>query len=84
MTLLSGPAAAPAAGLALGFKDFISVDMGGTSFDAALVRGGQPAVTTSGTVNRYALALLASDLSSYTTGTIVTIDGGMVNRGSLI
>ncbi len=29
-------------------------------------------------------ALLASDLSSYTTGTIVTIDGGMANRGSLI
>lgn len=31
-----------------------------------------------------AVALLASDLSSYTTGTVVTIDGGMVNRGSLI
>ena len=30
------------------------------------------------------VALLVSDLSSYTTGTIVTIDGGMVNRGSLI
>ena len=30
------------------------------------------------------VALLASDRSSYTTGTIVTIDGGMTNRGSLI
>ncbi|OGA06328.1 MAG: short-chain dehydrogenase [Betaproteobacteria bacterium RIFCSPHIGHO2_12_FULL_69_13] len=30
------------------------------------------------------VTLLASDLSSYTTGTIVTIDGGMANRGSLI
>ena len=30
------------------------------------------------------VALLASDLSSYTTGTVFTIDGGMVNRGSLI
>ena len=30
------------------------------------------------------VALLASDLSSYTTGTIVTIDGGMSHRGSLI
>lgn len=30
------------------------------------------------------VALLASDLSSYTTGTIVTIDGGMANRGQLI
>ena len=30
------------------------------------------------------VTLLASDLSSYTTGTIITIDGGMTNRGSLI
>ena len=30
------------------------------------------------------VALLASDLSAYTTGTIVTIDGGMANGGSLI
>ena len=30
------------------------------------------------------VALLASDLSAYTTGTIITIDGGMANRGSLI
>jgi len=29
-------------------------------------------------------ALLASDLSAYTTGTIVTVDGGMANGGSLI
>lgn len=28
-------------------------------------------------------AFLASDLSSYTTGTIVTVDGGMVNKGPL-
>jgi NAD(P)-dependent dehydrogenase (short-subunit alcohol dehydrogenase family) len=28
--------------------------------------------------------LLASDLSAYTTGTVVTIDGGMANAGSLI
>jgi NAD(P)-dependent dehydrogenase (short-subunit alcohol dehydrogenase family) len=30
------------------------------------------------------VTMLASDLSSYTTGTIITIDGGMTNRGSLI
>ena len=59
-TLLSGPAAAPAAGLACMAPSretsFISMDMGGTSFDAALVRNGEPAVTSSGTVNHYALA----------------------------
>jgi NAD(P)-dependent dehydrogenase (short-subunit alcohol dehydrogenase family) len=30
------------------------------------------------------VVLLASDRSSYTTGTVFTIDGGIVNRGSLI
>ncbi len=30
------------------------------------------------------VAMLASDLSAYTSGTIVTIDGGMAHRGSLI
>jgi len=27
------------------------------------------------------VAFLASDLSAYTTGTVVTIDGGLANRG---
>lgn len=84
MTLLSGPAAAPAAGLALGYEDFISVDMGGTSFDAALVRGGQPAVTTSGTVNRYALALPSMEINTIGAGggSIAWIDeGGLLRMG---
>jgi NAD(P)-dependent dehydrogenase (short-subunit alcohol dehydrogenase family) len=29
------------------------------------------------------VVFLASDLSGYTSGTVVTIDGGMTNRGSL-
>jgi len=84
MTLLSGPAAAPAAGLALGYRDFISVDMGGTSFDAALVRGGHPAVTTSGTVNRYALALPSMEINTIGAGggSIAWIDdGGLLRMG---
>ena len=84
MTLLSGPAAAPAAGLALGYRYFISVDMGGTSFDAALVRGGQPAVTTSGTVNRYALALPSMEINTIGAGggSIAWIDdGGLLRMG---
>jgi NAD(P)-dependent dehydrogenase (short-subunit alcohol dehydrogenase family) len=39
-----------------------------------------------GTVQEIAgmVAMLASDRSSYTTGTVITIDGGMANAGSLI
>jgi len=88
MTLLSGPAAAPAAGLACMAaqrrKSFITVDMGGTSFDAALVRDGEPAVTTSGTVNRYALALPSMEINTIGAGggSIAWIDdGGLLHMG---
>ena len=88
MTLLSGPAAAPAAGLACMSahrqKNFITVDMGGTSFDAALVRDGRPALTTSGTVNRYALALPSMEINTIGAGggSIAWIDdGGLLHMG---
>jgi N-methylhydantoinase A len=72
VTLLSGPAAGPCAGVAFaephGFRDCVTVDMGGTSFDAALVRDGQPLTVTDGQVNRYSLALPMLD--------IVTIGAG--------
>jgi len=72
VTLLSGPAAGPSAGLAFaeahGHRDYITVDMGGTSFDAALVRDGQPLTVTEGRINRFALALPMLD--------IVTIGAG--------
>ena len=61
LTLLSGPAAGPGAGLGYarihGRNDCITVDMGGTSFDAALVRDGAPIVVTEGEINRYRIAL---------------------------
>ncbi|UCG33878.1 MAG: hydantoinase/oxoprolinase family protein, partial [Phycisphaerales bacterium] len=61
LTLLSGPAAGPGAGLGYvrlhGRNDCITVDMGGTSFDAALVRDGAPLVVTEGEINRYRIAL---------------------------
>jgi len=88
MTLLSGPAAAPVAGLACMApyreKSFITVDMGGTSFDAALVRDGEPAVTTAGTVNRYALALPSLEINTVGAGggSIAWIDhGGLLRMG---
>lgn len=49
-TALSGPAAGTVAAAAIaaqaGFPDVISADMGGTSFDVALIPGGRPAVST--------------------------------------
>ncbi len=61
LTLLSGPAAGPGAGLQYvqvhERSDCITVDMGGTSFDAALVRNGKPVVVTEGEINRYRIAL---------------------------
>lgn len=88
MTLLSGPAAAPAAGLACMAPQrqdsFITVDMGGTSFDAALVRKGEPSITTDGCVNRYALALPSMEISTIGAGggSIAWIDdGGLLHMG---
>ena len=87
-TLLSGPAAAPAAGLAWMAphrrRSFITVDMGGTSFDAALVVDGQPAVTTAGQVNRYAMALPSMEINTIGAGggSIAWIDaGGLLHMG---
>jgi N-methylhydantoinase A len=61
VTLLSGPAGGPVAGIGYtsiqGFDDCITVDMGGTSFDASLVKDQSPIVTTIGEINRLRLAL---------------------------
>ena len=60
-TLLSGPAAGPVAGIEYtsiqGYNDCITVDMGGTSFDAALIKDKTPLVTTEGEIERLRLAL---------------------------
>lgn len=61
VTLLSGPAAGPEAGIAYtsiqGYDDCLTIDMGGTSFDAALIKDKTPLVTTEGEINRLRLAL---------------------------
>jgi N-methylhydantoinase A len=86
-TLLSGPAAAPTAGLVAmqphGENSFITVDMGGTSFDAALVVDGSPSITTSGTVNRFALALPSMEIITIGAGggSIAWIDDGLLRMG---
>ncbi len=85
-TLLSGPAAGPIAGRALAEKhgrdSFITIDMGGTSFEASMVRGGAPAITTSASVNRFAMALPTADIKTIGAGggSIAWIDGGGLLR----
>ena len=85
VTVLSGPAAAPTAGAfyaqLLGYKNCITVDMGGTSFDAAIVINNQCITSTEGSINRYRIALPSLD--------IITIGAGggsigWINEGGLL
>jgi len=61
VTLLSGPAAGPVAGIEYtsihGYNNCITVDMGGTSFDAALIKNRTPLTTTEGEIERLRIAL---------------------------
>ena len=61
VTLLSGPAAGPVAGIEYAaiqeYDDCITIDMGGTSFDTALIKDKTPLVTTEGEIDRLRIAL---------------------------
>ncbi len=61
VTLLSGPAAGPVAGIEYtsiqDYNDCLTIDMGGTSFDAALIKDKTPLVTTEGEIERLRIAL---------------------------
>lgn len=85
VTVLSGPAAAPTAGAyyskLLNHKNCITVDMGGTSFDAAMVVDNQSVTSTEGSINRYRISLPSLD--------IITIGAGggsigWLNEGGLL
>ena len=85
VTVLSGPAAAPTAGAfyskMLGYKNCITADMGGTSFDAAIVINNECVTSTEGKINRYRIALPSLD--------IITIGAGggsigWINEGGLL
>ena len=84
-TLLSGPAAGPIAGQAYAGGDgYITVDMGGTSFEASMARAGTPAITTGATINRFAMALPSMDIKTIGAGggSISWIDnGGLLRMG---
>lgn len=65
----SGPAAAPSAAnyiasVAEGAEDLISVDMGGTSFDVCMVRGGIVPTTTDGWIGDERIAIKMVDINT--------------------
>ncbi|MGE0336359.1 MAG: hydantoinase/oxoprolinase family protein [Gammaproteobacteria bacterium] len=85
-TLLSGPAGAPMAGIHYGathgFRNVITVDMGGTSFDVALIRDAQPGITTEGEIGGHRVASPILDIHTVGAGggSIASLDGGGVLR----
>jgi N-methylhydantoinase A len=70
--LASGPAAAPAAALAvgkpLGNLDLIEIDMGGTSFDVCVIRGGTIPTTNEAWVGEERVATKMVDIRSLGAG----------------
>lgn len=85
-TALSGPAAgivgATLVAKQAGFTDLISIDIGGTSADIALVQGGQPGLTTTGRIGDWRVTLPMVDLTTIGAGggsiARVSASGGLV------
>ena len=86
-TVMSGPAAGVIAaahlGAAAGFPNLISCDMGGTSFDFAIVKGGVPATTTEKDI-AYGMPLRVPMVDIQTIGagggSIARVDAGGILR----
>lgn len=88
LALNSGPTAAPTAGLFFarqpGREDILTVDMGGTSFDVCLVKGGRLDTLKNTDVYRYRLAVPIVNINSIGAGggSIAWIDpSGMLRVG---
>lgn len=83
---LSGPASGPKGGVYFatltGEDNFITIDMGGTSFDACLVQNNKIPTSTDGYIGRYRLALPTVDIHSLGAGggSIAWIDPGGILR----
>jgi N-methylhydantoinase A len=87
-TVLSGPAGGPVAALAharrSGGEDCMLVDMGGTSYDATIVGGGEISTTREGEIDRHPIALPMTDVHTIGAGggSIGWIDdGGLLHMG---
>ncbi|MFO7558241.1 MAG: hydantoinase/oxoprolinase family protein [Desulfobacterales bacterium] len=82
-SLLSGPAGGVVAcsqliGELLDEPDLITVDMGGTSYDVSLIRGGKPTATSNYWFSRYRVAVPMLDIHTIGTGggSIAWVDSG--------
>jgi len=79
-TVLSGPAAGVIGGVhaarLAGFEDALTIDIGGTSCDVALVRGGRPVITTEGRIETFPLRLPMVDVHTIGAGggSIASVD----------
>jgi N-methylhydantoinase A len=69
---LSGPAAGAIGASAVGrlaeYPDAISIDMGGTSTDVCLIKGGHPAVTYEGEIDSFPLQIPMTDIHTIGAG----------------
>ena len=80
--LLSGPASGVVAGAYLGqssgFRNVITIDMGGTSFDVCLVQDGRPRIGTDQWMSRYRVAVPFIDIHTIGAGggSIAWVDEG--------
>jgi N-methylhydantoinase A len=86
--LFSGPAAGVTGALriaeAAGMRDMITIDMGGTSTDVCLVSGGEPSVTTDGSIDGVPVKVPMMDIVSVGAGggSVAWLDsGGMLQVG---
>src|ERR1700716_3005984 len=79
-TVLSGPAGGVTAGAyacrMTGFQNIITFDMGGTSCDVALIRDGEPSVSSRGKIEGRDLAVPMMDINTVSAGggTIARVD----------
>ncbi len=87
VTALSGPAAgvigARGVGAAAGFQDLITVDIGGTSADICLMKGGEVALTQRGRVGVWPLPLPMVDMVTIGAGggSIARVENGALLVG---
>jgi N-methylhydantoinase A len=85
-TAFSGPSAGVRGATYLaslaGCREFITMDMGGTSCDVAVVQGGTPEMTSRSAVAGYPLSLRTVDIHSISAGggTIAWVDNGGLLR----